>query len=412
MDAMRARRDEVEATRAFAEHYFRRWDDARHESLATRALARASADVRAMSNALLLGGVRDVSRRDAALRAMWTRWIAYVSLRELVPRLCGDLVRHDCAIVAWKHWVYATEDALARSRVATEMGAKARERRARSEKRIDARGVNAARLRNLSAARRERQDEVWGSTWTRARRAGDGGSVARRRNARRERRATTTTNANANETTTRTTTRAVVMDFEAHSHTTRAWRAWKDAKKARLRDEDATAALLATAEAAREGMRARVEARAAARVEDKRRQLERVARKKSLERFASELKGRELELNAADGSRVTYVAAVKLQSAVRGWLERRRYEKKKSNPFERVAGLRELLDRGDRAFSAQERVLLKAKDDWAASERRLTRMMLTNDDAIAALRVATETLRCVLYTGPHTTAFGVVNADP
>jgi hypothetical protein len=115
-----------------------------------------------MSNALLLGGVRDVSRRDAALRAMWTRWIAYVSLRELAPRLCGDLVRHDCAIVAWKHWVYATKDALARSRVATEMGAKARERRARSENRIDARGVNAARLRNLSAARRERQDEVWG----------------------------------------------------------------------------------------------------------------------------------------------------------------------------------------------------------------------------------------------------------
>ena len=139
MDAMRARRDEVEATRAFAEHYFRRWDDARHESLATRALARASADVRAMSNALLLGGVRDVSRRDAALRAMWTRWIAYVSLRELAPRLCGDLVRHDCAIVAWKHWVYATKDALARSRVATEMGAKARERRARSEKRINPR---------------------------------------------------------------------------------------------------------------------------------------------------------------------------------------------------------------------------------------------------------------------------------
>ena len=103
-----------EATREFAEHYFRRWDDARHESLATRALARASADVRAMSNALLLGGVRDVSRRDAALRAMWTRWIAYVSLSELAPRLCGDLVRHDCAIVAWKHWVYATKDALAR----------------------------------------------------------------------------------------------------------------------------------------------------------------------------------------------------------------------------------------------------------------------------------------------------------
>ena len=404
MDAMRARRDEVEATRAFAEHYFRRWDDARHESLATRTLARASADVRAMSNALLLGGVRDVSRRDAALRAMWTRWIAYVSLRELAPRLCGDLVRHDCAIVAWKHWVYATKDALARSRVATEMGAKARERRARSENRIDARGVNAARLRNLSAARRERQDEVWGFHMD-ARPPG-GGWRKRREEAKRAKRAA------GDDDDERERERdddsdddaRVVMDFEAHSHTTRAWRAWKDAKKARLRDEDATAALLATAEAAREGMRARVEARAAARVEDKRRQLERVARKKSLERFASELKGRELELNAADGSRVTYVAAVKLQSAVRGWLERRRYEKKKSNPFERVAGLRELLDRGDRAFSAQERVLLKAKDDWAASERRLTRMMLTNDDAIAALRVATETLRRVLYTCSHTTA--------
>ena len=87
MDATRARRDEVEATRAFAEHYFRRWDDARHESLATRALARASADVRAMSNALLgtngSGIHDDISRsRDAALRARWTRWIAYVSLRK------------------------------------------------------------------------------------------------------------------------------------------------------------------------------------------------------------------------------------------------------------------------------------------------------------------------------------------
>jgi hypothetical protein len=75
----------------------------------------------------------------------------------------------------------------------------------------------------------------------------------------------------------------------------------------------------------------------------------------------------------------------------------RRREKRRSNPFERVAGLRALLDRGDRAFDAQARALMKAKDDWAASERRLTRMMLTNDDAAAALRVATETLRCVLY---------------
>ena len=85
-------------------------------------------------------------------------------------------------------------------------------------------------------------------------------------------------------------------------------------------------------------------------------------------------------------------AALMIQKIAKGFIQRRRYQKMKKDPFYRVRGLKALIARGEKVFERDAESVARAKEQWFKSERRLAGMRMANEDAMSGLKVAKDRL--------------------
>ena len=87
-------------------------------------------------------------------------------------------------------------------------------------------------------------------------------------------------------------------------------------------------------------------------------------------------------------------AALKIQKIAKGFIQRRRYQRMKKDPFYRVRGLKALIARGEKIFERDAERVARAKEQWFKSERRLAGMRMANEDAMSGLKVAKRQAEC------------------
>ena len=77
----------------------------------------------------------------------------------------------------------------------------------------------------------------------------------------------------------------------------------------------------------------------------------------------------------------------------KGFIQRRRYQRMKKDPFYRVRGSEgALVAGGEKIFERDAERVARAKEQWFKSERRLAGMRMANEDAMSGLKVAKDRL--------------------
>ena len=377
----------------------------------------------------------------------WKHWRHFVHIRRHSPHLMSALAEHECAVVAWKAWKFlafgrpvardpevvvawkhwkhwALAEVATRNARADALARRLRAARDAELKRRDEKKVREVRRANAAAERRRKCDEEWGFT------DADEYAVRRRERARREARRQKEAQLRRRdlfgpdgdqiedgdgEMEEKADEDTKPMDFATFSHTVVCWRRWrrfvKGVRSGEFTNDDAAD-------------QARAEAEAQARMEEVRlaamrrvgvdapeiRNLADLAMRRQPgdsdddsqradsedeDENASEKGPTEEEERAAleaVRSAKREAAALKIQKIAKGFIQRRRYQRMKKDPFYRVRGLKALIARGEKIFERDAERVARAKEQWFKSERRLAGMRMANEDAMSGLKVAKDRL--------------------
>ena len=351
----------------------------------------------------------------------WKHWRHFVHIRRHAPHLVSALAEHECAVVAWKAWKFlafgrpvardpevvvawkhwkhwALAEVATRNARADALARRLAAARQAELRRIDDKKVREVRRANAAADRRRRADEDWGFT------DADEYAVRRRERARREARRQKEAQLRRRdlfgpdgdqiedgdgEMEEKADEDTKPMDFATFSHTVVCWRRWrrfvKGVRSGEFTNDDAAD-------------QARAEAEAQARMEEVRlaamrrvgvdapeiRNLADLAMRRQpgdsdddSQRADSEdedenesEKGptEEEERAALEAIRSAKreAAALKIQKIAKGFIQRRRYQRMKKDPFYRVRGLKALIARGEKIFERDAERVARAKSSGSS----------------------------------------------
>ena len=376
----------------------------------------------------------------------WKHWRHFVHIRRHALHLVSALVEHECAVVAWKAWkvlalgrpvardpevvvawkhwkFWALAEVAARHARADALAKRLRAARNAELKRMDDEKVRELRRANAAAERRSRADKEWGFS------EADEYAVRKKERARQEARRQKEAQLRRRnlfgpdgdpieeeeEEVDEDAKPMTALDFATFSHTIVCWRRWrrfiKGVRSGEFINDDAAD-------------EARAEAEAQARLEEVRlaamrrvgvdapeiRNLHDLAMRRQpgdsdddSQRADSEDEDEdesdkgpteEEERAALEAIRTAKreAAALMIQKIAKGFIQRRRYQKMKKDPFYRVRGLKALIARGEKVFERDAESVARAKEQWFKSERRLAGMRMANEDAMSGLKVAKDRL--------------------